>query len=136
GKYPSRWRIYPAGANKIGEGEQEHCDDFRYAFDISLRRYADAVNQLSTSKRVFRDEAAVKSHLSRTLGVNPDDWQSVFVCLAQKTKIRDSKVRDWHTPHLRSLPMTYECKYAEFIIGENSLPQVGQHPSSEIIKGC
>jgi len=45
GRYPLRWTIDSNGAQKMAEGEQEHCDDFRYAFDISLRRYAEAVSR-------------------------------------------------------------------------------------------
>ncbi len=140
GKYPLKWIISPQGAQKIGEGEQEHCNDFQYAFDISLKQYADAVNALASSGRVFPNDRAVDTALTTTTGVAPANWQTVFVCLAQKSLLRDPKNKggpSWHTPRPTRLTPTYpDCKEGRAIISAGSLPEVGQHPSSEIIKGC
>jgi hypothetical protein len=97
-KYPLRWRI---ATTKIEEGEKEHCNDYQFAFDISLKRYADAVNALASSGPVFPNDKAVDGALKRTTGVAPADWQSVFVCLAQKSLRRDPTTKggpSWHTP--------------------------------------
>jgi nucleoid-associated protein YgaU len=139
-KYPIRWMITQAGAQKIGEGEQEHCSDFQFAFDISLKPFADAVNALAASGRVFPSDKAVETALTKAVGVAPADWQNVFNCLAGKTLLRDPRSpggASWHTPRpQRMTPNFPDCKEARAIIRDTSLPEVGKHPSSEIIKGC
>lgn len=137
GKYPLKWSI---GTNKIGEAEQEHCNDFQYAFDISLKQYADAVNALAAKKTVFPNHQAVEAALTRTTGVAPAKWQSVFNCLVQKTKLRDPTNPgdpSWHTPKpFFQAPRVPDCKEARAFIYDAGLPEVGNHPSSEIIEGC
>lgn len=136
GVYPRRWTITPGGAQKIRDGEQEHCDDFQWAFDISLRHYRDAVNRLAASGRRFVSEDAAKRHLARTVHVHPDDWRSVFICLANQTLARDHRRQGWHTPRARHTDLDPACRHVNAIVDENSLRQVGQHPSSQIIQGC
>ena len=139
-KYPIRWTITKSGASQIGMGEQEHCSDFQYAFDISLKQFAAAVNTLAASKRVFASDAAVKKELKQMTGVHPDDWQTVFICLAKKSLLRDPSKKggtSWHTPRVRQrTPEFPDCKEARVTLSDASLPEIGQHPSSEIIKGC
>lgn len=138
GVYPLRWTITPEGARKIQAGEQEHCDDFNFAFDLSAGRYRDAINQIAASGRTFRNEAAVRRHLQSVVGFSFDDLPSVFTCLADKTRVRDSRRGDWHTPRPRRSPPDRfnHCEFARAFIDRNSLPQVGQHSSGEIIQGC
>lgn len=139
-KYPIKWYITTQGAQKIMEGEQEHCNDFQYAFDISLKQYAEAVNSLAAGHRVFPSQKAADAALKRITGVAPADWKTVFVCFAQKSLLRDPGPRggpSWHTPRPTLLaPRWPDCKEARAIITAASLPEVGKHPSSEIIKGC
>jgi len=139
-KYPLQWSISPQGAQKIAEGEQEHCADYQYAFDISLRRYADAVNAAASSKRAFADDKAVDSYLKRTVGVAPADWRDTFICLARKSLRRDPVSRggpSWHTPRpTRLAPNFPDCNHARALITENSLPEIGRHSSADIISGC
>lgn len=133
-KYPLQWRILPGGAQKIREGELEHCADFQHAFDISLRRYAEVVNELAAKKVVFASQRAAEHHATRLVGPRPDTWSDVFACLAKKTKIRDNA--KWHTPHPLTRPPRLEddCKFARAYV--TGLPEVGKHPSAEIIKDC
>ena len=140
GKYPLKWIIAPQGTQKIAEGEQEHCNDFQLAFDISLKLYADAVNALAASGRVFPNDKAVEASLTGTTGAAPANWQSIFVCLAHKSLLRDPRTKgaaSWHTPRpTRLAPNFPDCKQGRAIISDLSLPEVGKHPSSDIIKGC
>lgn len=137
GKKPIQWTITPKGADKIREGELDHCADFQLAFDLSLQRYADAVNALA-GKRVFANQAAAVKALKKVVGVHPDDWFSTFTCLAGKTLIRDK--RNWHKPIPKQPPDrdSAHCDVVRLRITESSLPEVGQakHPASEIIKDC
>ena len=136
GRYPVQWFIHPKGAAKIGAGEQEHCDDFQYAFEISLARYTHAVNLLASTRQVFKDREAANAALTREVGVKPDDWPSVFGCLARKTEVRDD--RGWHTPRSRTTPpmQAWDCKYGREYVGGDIMPEVGKHPPNEIIKDC
>lgn len=136
GRYPRRWNITGDGADKIRAGEQEHCDDFQFAFDSTLRRFMEAVNQLAASNRRFTDDAAAKRSLQRIVGVSPDNWQMAFTCLAGKTRERDSARNGWHTPRPRHLDPYPHCRHVEMIVDANSLRQVGAHPSNSIIRGC
>lgn len=140
GRYPIRWTIFPDGARKIREAELEHCADFRYAFEISLKRYADAVNRLALSGRTFPSQRAAEAHVSRLVGAQPANWSSIFECLARKTQRRDgqSGFRGSHTPRpmMREPRLETSCAFTRAVISGSSLPEVGQHPPSEIIKDC
>ena len=137
GKKPIKWIITPKGADKIREGELDHCSDFQLAFDLSLKRYADAVNALA-GKRKFPNQAAAEKALKKSTGVHPDDWFDAFVCLSRKTRVRDKQ--GWHDPRpLKREPrLDANCEFVYLWITESSLPEVGQakHPSSDIIKDC
>lgn len=134
-KYPIRWTITDQGATKIAEGEQEHCADFQHAFDISLKRYAEAINVLAATSTVFINDADAKAKVVKAVGASPENWRSIFICLAGKTRMRDPH---WHKPIANNRAPNWDsgCKFAMSIISGSSLPDVGQHPSSEIIKDC
>src|SRR5207237_4862777 len=46
------------GEKKIFEGEKKHCDDLKYAFDISLGHYKNVVNDLAQRKVEFVSQDA------------------------------------------------------------------------------
>jgi len=136
-KYPLRWTIDGTGAQKIREAELEHCADYKYAFEISLRRYADVVNDLSKKKVTFASQKAAENHVTRLVGPSPDKWQSVFECLARKSKrARDDSGS--HTPRPRTIPprLQNNCEFARAIVSASSLPRVGNDLSPDIIKDC
>lgn len=141
GRYPIQWTIDSGGAEKIRDGEAEHCSDLQYAFNISIRRYAETVNTFAANNRVFRNERHAKRVLERTTGVHPDNWQTVFRCLAGRTRRRDRQLR-LHTPrlaHTRVRPPRRRhdnCAFARRFITARSLPGVGQRSTPSIISGC
>src|SRR5215510_5785722 len=136
GKYKVQWWILPDGERKIREGELEHCADFQYAFDISIRRYADVVNDLATTKKAFSSQKAAEKYVTGLVGPKPDTWSDVFKCLIEKTKDRDWM--QWHTPHPTNRPprSSDNCRFTRSLVGQSSLQQIGQHPSTEVIKDC
>ncbi|HKH59482.1 MAG TPA: hypothetical protein VKA49_01555 [Flavitalea sp.] len=134
GKYDRHWEITQGGANKIKEGEQEHCNDFILAFNSSLAKYRDAVNEAGTKKIKFGSEKEAKNYLKRKTKVHPDQWISTFWCLASKTKIRDEM--NWHLPKFISPRVDKNCTKAVIRFQSNNLPEVGKHGSDEIIKDC
>ena len=136
-KYPIQWWILPKGADKIREGELEHCADFQHAFDVSIRRYADVVNDLATKKKVFASQKAAEKYVTGLVGPKPDTWADVFRCLANKTLLRDDPMK-WHTPRpvMRPPRLDDDCKFARAIVGESSLSEVGKHSTPDLIKDC
>ena len=140
GKKPIKWVIYPDGAKKIAECEKEHCDDFVYAFNISLRRYADAVNQFSKSKRIFRNKSQVERELTRQVGMAPEKWREVFYCLTHRSvEVRDNLWRS-HTPKPHvikpDLHRKIGCDYMQFWVLASSFPNIGKDPAYTVIKDC
>ncbi|MHB1057967.1 MAG: eCIS core domain-containing protein [Rhodanobacter sp.] len=136
GKKPIRWIITSGGAAKIKQGEQEHCDDFQLAFDLSLKRYAEAVNTLA-GHHVYASQAQAERAVTRIAGLAPKDWPGTFLCLARKTRLRDGS-NGWHTPRPMMRPPRLDtgCDHVSAWVQASSLPKVGQHPSAEIVKDC
>ncbi|HLJ33068.1 MAG TPA: DUF4157 domain-containing protein [Ktedonobacteraceae bacterium] len=136
GKYDVRWRITQDGADTIAKGEKEHCDDFFYAFNTTIRLYADTVNQLSMSNRVFKNQREVENIVTKKVGVAPGKWQSMFNCLIAKTKLRDQA--KWHTPRPFTIDPSYNnnCAYILKTVSKSSFAEIGKHPPSEILKDC
>ena len=133
-KYPVQWKILPGGAQQIREAEIEHCEDFHYAFAVSLKRYADVVNDLATKKTVFASQKAAEKYVTGKVGPSPDTWTDVFKCLAKKTKLRDTQ--KWHMPRPLTKPpqIADNCDFLKAYV--TSLPEVGKHPTPDLIQGC
>ena len=140
--YDLRWQITSGGASKIQQGEQEHCDDYNYAYANSVLPYVTEVNRLAASTRSFGSEREAKRYIQRRIGFNPDDWFTRFSCLLQRSLERDHVPRGFTRSSHDPIPFTQapnrhnRCRYATVLISERSLPQVGQTPSSAIITGC
>ncbi|HEY1180240.1 MAG TPA: hypothetical protein VGF17_29130 [Phytomonospora sp.] len=134
GDYQRRWNITPQGAARIAAGEQEHLDDFQYAFDVSLARYAAAVNALAG--RRYPNEAAAGRALRARTGVAPADWEPTFYCLIGQSPERDGRRHGWHTPRVRNLDPWPGCRFVSVNVDGNCLPHVGVHPPASFIGGC
>jgi hypothetical protein len=132
GTYDKYWQITQSGSDKIKEGEQEHCNDFTLAFNLSLAKFRDAVNAAAGQK--FASDALAKASLEKQTGVHPDQWNNYFWCLASKTKERDSQ--KWHSPKSVRTRVDEHCQKAITPLSAGNLPDIGQHPSAEIIKDC
>ncbi len=132
GRYDKRWSITTSGAEKIREGEQEHCQDFQYAFDISLKRYRDEVNRVAASRRRFRSQEQAEAYLEQQTGMAPADWNSEFERLAGLTRLRDT--RNWHNPIIRPSLDHRRCNHVRINLTGRSFPQIGRYPSSDIIR--
>lgn len=141
GKVPLQWLISSPGAAKIREGEMEHCEDLQYAYDVTLGWYAQVVNGLIAKGRTFRSEAAAFKRLEKLTGTHPTDWLSVFECLAKKTEKRDGRkfTNAWHMPRVKPRPPRLQdgCKFSRvFVTGTANFPELGKHPTPDVIKGC
>jgi hypothetical protein len=136
GGSPIHWILTAGGAKKVWAGEQEHCDDIRAAFDLTLALYASAINNVAASERTYsKPEEAIKD-ATQAAGVAPDMMIDKFADAAGRTALRDD--RDWHTAKIigdkvhKDRPQKVGCKYY-YTIDETSWPGIGTHPSSEVI---
>lgn len=141
GSYPIQWTIAGTGESKIKEGEQEHCADFSLAFDLSLNRFAQAVNTAAQSGRRFASQQAAETFFEKQVGVAPANWFAHFQCLARKTKIRDtSRAHEPVAVTRGSIPPMPPCDQAKIrvILREIHLPRIPGPSSSSLITpaGC
>jgi hypothetical protein len=137
--HPVNWNIDAGGQAMIRAAEQEHCDDIRYAFNVTLGLYASAINNVAAAERTYSTEnEAIKDALDSLspLKVSPGTMLDEFARMAAKTGVRDDK--GFHTPSIR--PPNHEapnptngCKAIENITAAAG-PEIGKHPSSEIIQ--
>jgi hypothetical protein len=132
--YDRYWEINQAGSDKVKEGEQEHCNDFNLAYTLSIAKFRDAVNTAADTGKQFKSDAAAKAYLKTQTGIHPDKWSDNFWCLATKSKLRDAN--KWHQPPNIKPKVDKHCLKAIMLLGANSLPEIGKHPSTEIIKDC
>ncbi len=136
GQYAEDVRILPGGEKRLAAAEQEHGQDYRYAFDISLGCYADVVNDFAKKKTKFPSHEAAVDAVTKRVGLAPDAWVQRYMDLLDKSKLRDTN--GWHTA-VKSVPLQLDPQahpcHSSFPneIGRRSYPEVGKHPSSEII---
>ncbi|WP_419788543.1 hypothetical protein [Mucilaginibacter sp. SP1R1] len=132
GKYERYWNITTPGANKVKEGEQEHCNDFKLAYTLSLVKFRDAVNAAAGKK--FASEKQAKAYLLKQTKVDPDHWNDYFWCLASKTEDRDKM--NWHLPKNIKPRLDKKCEKAMIYLNDINLPEIGKHSSAEVVDGC
>jgi hypothetical protein len=96
----------PAISGLIHDAEMEHCNDYKYAYKISLKEAEDVLKNHVVGKRFGPKptEAAVKQMVLDTirnnlthpqLGNDKTKWGAKYKMLFAKSRIRDQK--DWHT---------------------------------------
>jgi hypothetical protein len=137
--YPIRTVIEEGGAAKLRAGEQEHCNDYRAAFDDTLALYASSINNVAAAERVYSTAKDAEDDGERGLGFPRGDMMNRYVAMLHKTEDRDKN--DWHTatpPNTKRYvesPEDNGC--GEFVLryDEKALPDVGKHPWSELVNG-
>jgi len=136
GKYTQgRYLIPGPVADLVRQGELEHCADFDYALQISLSKFAAAVNEIagkqSCSGTQEKCDQSFRQQLKKKTGVDPQNWPHTFECLATKSHyIRDTS-KQWHTPTSKQ-EFTKDCTVSVRVTG---LQDLGHKPE-EIIKDC
>jgi hypothetical protein len=137
-------RITKDGAKKLRQGEAEHCEDEKLAFALSWGKYNQASKDLegeycaagikvSSGNETICDKEFYKRFAERT-GVEWEKREQVANCLHDKSKLRDTKT--WHDVVPTNALNAKDCSAVTYIYDSGSAPQVGQHPSAEIVKGC
>jgi hypothetical protein len=129
GKYDLYWQVTKSAAEKIKEGEQEHCNDITLAFSLSLAKFKDDVNK--DAGKSFKSLKKAKAYFKKKTKVDPDNWANYFMMLAKKTEDRDKL--NWHLPKNYRTRINQTCDKVEIVLASPHLPEIGIHPSSEII---
>lgn len=139
-RFPIHWTITTDGAQKIQEGEQEHCNDIRLAFNWTLGRYASGINNLAAAGRSYGSKQQAKQDAEKFIGVEQNEMPRNFGQLVVQSLERDGQ--KWHTAnnavrpgdrHRPSVDSAHGCRAIE-IIDAASLPDVGpKHPSSAVL---
>ncbi|MCP4256661.1 MAG: DUF4157 domain-containing protein [Planctomycetes bacterium] len=144
------FRITPKMADKIKQGEIEHCRDNKLAFALSYERYVKAVKKVAamdfSGKDVSSCQTEVLKHLKAETSIDVSNWKSVADCLFDKTLERDNK--KWHAIKIMSGGGIDASKVSKFILDPSCgsltleldhtklLNEVGKHPPKDVVKGC
>ena len=144
------FRITPEMADKIKQGEIEHCEDNKLAFALSYERYIKVIKKVAamdfSGKDVSACQAEVLKRLKAKTGVDVSNWKPVADCLFDKTLERDNK--KWHAIGIFSAGGIDANKVSKFILDPSCgsltleldhaklLNEVGKHPPKDVVKGC
>jgi len=99
---PRTWESSPRGQKRLAAAEQEHCQDYRYAFDISLGCYADVVNDFAKKRTKSPSREAAVDAVTKRVGLAPDAWVQCYIALLDTSKLRDTI--GWRTA-IKSVPL-------------------------------
>jgi hypothetical protein len=139
GRRPAEyWEITPEFSDLIRQGEQEHLDDARRAYELTYKLVADEINKLvgrEFGPANTPDEATqmaaneLARRLPAELGANPGKWVAALERLLSMTEKRDKSL--WHAVQIDSIrqeggKVIERLKPATFF-------QVGQVPSAHVV---
>ncbi|MDB4891346.1 MAG: hypothetical protein JWL61_3201 [Gemmatimonadetes bacterium] len=137
-RYDIIWQLPDDGAEQFRKAEEEHCQDIRLAFDLTMGRYASAINNLAAAERTYGSEKQVVDEATRRVGVHPDQMLQEFYNAAIKTETRDTN--GWHTAKCATKthcqdpnPALNGCRGYVRRVDAAALPDVGVHPPEEVV---
>jgi hypothetical protein len=136
--YPIKWKITTDGAEKIKEGEEEHCNDIRHAFRITLALYASTINNVAAAERLYSSKSQAEQDALNQVGIPQSQWMNEFEKYIKRSEKRDDK--KWHTPKFlkiaahRQTPDDNGCSHFQFNITANAVTEIGKHSSIEVIE--
>ena len=130
----------PAMSAVVQAGEQEHCDDFAEAYNISLKEaqsvlnanvvgktFGPATSKSDAEKLVLK--AIDDSLTHKALGSDKTKWSATYTTLREKTLTRDRS--GWHSIGRGARTETATEVSYDMVKGSS---QIGSHPSNSIIK--
>ena len=132
------WRITQEVSDLIRQGEQEHLDDARRAFELTYGLICKSINSLlgqsfGPAPTPFGAEqlalAALAGALPRQVGTQPALWPQLLDRLLQQTKTRDTK--GWHS--IATGPPVTEGNKVLHPIVTTPTTSIGQIPSSQVV---
>jgi hypothetical protein len=138
-KIPKKLHITTAMADKIKEGEVEHCNDHKRAFALSWGKYLQVMNEVETGGLCGHDSGcmgALETYFKARTGFEWKDRQPIGRCLANKTGLRDT--RNWHSVITVQGRGTYakDCSTVTYTPDPASMKEIGKTTSEDLVKGC
>jgi hypothetical protein len=134
-------------SDRFRAAEVEHCEDYSRAWRMTYGRYLGAILELKdgfcveglddedAGSKAIRQQEYQKRLQARSGFASDKDVAASFECLATQTSDRDTK--RWHTAKAPKEERAADCSVIELVETEDKpLPQVGLHPSSELVNGC
>lgn len=137
GGYLNILEVTQDGSARLQAAEQEHCDDFRLAFYLSLYRFAEIVNDMARGGAAFSSESAARVALAAQTKVDPANLLAYFKCVSTWMRNeRDGK--NWHTPRVPPVDsIAYYSSIGDDVavrkLTGNHLPEVGKHSSGDLL---
>jgi hypothetical protein len=132
------WDVSASISALIRDGEQEHLDDARRAYEITYKRVEDAINALAgqqfgpastpAAATALAEQALARS-LPPQLGTNPATWASTLDRLLKQTNMRDTN--GWHTLDIG--PPQTRGNMILHPVTPTSRTRIGQVPSSQVV---
>jgi hypothetical protein len=132
------WRVSQDMSDLIRQGEQEHLNDARRAFELTYQLIGNAINSLAGTPvgpaatpyaAQQLAEAALAQILPSQLGGGPATWVQVLDRLLQQSKARDTK--QWHG--LSTGPPVTEGDKVFLPVMLGQMTKIGLVPSSQIV---
>lgn len=131
GNYPIRWVLLPDGLAKVKQGEQEHCNDFRSAFDNTHVLYASVINNVAAANRVYDTEKAAIGDALSSLGMaQPGEMMASYSAAAARTLSRDKSA---HIPHIARQQPDPGCREVRTVLGAGSWQGVPGPASDDVV---
>ena len=136
-------------SSSLRDGEQEHLDDARRAYDLSYGLVEREINALAARTRAqpFRStsspseaqeqaEAALAARLPPAFGATPTEklapsrWAAILDRLLERTERRDRS--GWHYFGLTPAPETHEGRDV-YTVGAGPGSRIGEESSAEVV---
>jgi hypothetical protein len=137
-RQPEYWEISEEFSDLIRQGEQEHLDDARRAYELTYKCVENEINKLvgrqfGPAQSPGEAEAMAAAELARRLpsqlGANPANWVAALDRLLNMTDLRDKNL--WHAVSTDSIrqengKVIERLKPATFF-------KVGEVPSRQLV---
>lgn len=139
---PRRLKISEPMAQKLRDGEIEHCEDHKLAFALSQGKFNQAIRDLGgdfcaagrTGNQICEPEFAER--FKNRTGVDFNRQTAIGQCLHDKTKIRDDPAKGWHNVIYDQVSYAPGCSSVTYIPSPGMMTNINKHASSTIVKGC
>jgi hypothetical protein len=132
------WHVTREVSDLIRQGEQEHLDDARRAFELTYGLICTAINSLAgrsfgPAPTPYAAEqlaiTALAAALPRQVGTQPALWPQLLDRLLQQTKTRDTQ--GWHS--VATDPPVTQGNKVLHPISTTSTTSIGRIPSSQVV---
>jgi hypothetical protein len=143
---PLHIEVTTAMAEKLKQGEIEHCQDLKRAFAFTFMRFNKAAREIQAEAPTpAQNQAActndIKARLAAKMGTGTyDGFGPIRDCLFGKTKDRDTQ--GWHDVNINITSAKNPdagCNKITHVLdpaNAGMMPELGKHSTRKLVKGC